>query len=53
LAAHWHQQAWRDGAASYSDEELRLLLGFQRRFEDIVRGQLARLRGDLENGTGG
>src|SRR5499427_3839819 len=40
--------AWRAAAASYSDEELRLLLGFQRRFEDIVRGQLARLRGDVE-----
>ena len=46
-------KAWRDGAASYSDEELRLLLDFQRRFEDIVRGQLARLRGDLENETSG
>jgi DNA-binding MarR family transcriptional regulator len=40
--------AWRAAAASYSDEELRLLLGFQRRFEDIVRDQLARLRGDLD-----
>jgi len=46
-------RAWRAAAASYSDEELRLLLGFQRRFEDIVRGQLARLRGDLESGTRG
>jgi DNA-binding transcriptional ArsR family regulator len=41
-------KAWRAVAASYSDEELRLLLDFQRRFEDIVRDQLARLRGDLE-----
>ena len=41
-------QAWRAAAAGYSDEELRLLLDFQRRFEDIVRDQLARLRGDLE-----
>jgi len=46
-------KAWRAAAASYSDEELRLLLGFQRRFEEIVRGQLARLRGDLESGTSG
>jgi DNA-binding MarR family transcriptional regulator len=46
-------KAWRAAAASYSDEELRLLLGFQRRFDEIVRGQLARLRGDLENGTRG
>jgi DNA-binding MarR family transcriptional regulator len=46
-------KAWRDSAASYSDEELRLLLDFQRRFQDIVRGQLARLRGDLENETSG
>src|SRR6516225_6682790 len=28
-------KAWRAAAASYSDEELRLLLGFPRRFEDI------------------
>jgi DNA-binding MarR family transcriptional regulator len=41
-------KAWRTTAASYSDEELRLLLDFQRQLEDIVRGQLARLRGDLE-----
>jgi DNA-binding transcriptional ArsR family regulator len=41
-------RAWRDAAAGYSDEELRLLLDFQRRFEGIVRDQLARLRGDLD-----
>jgi len=46
-------KAWRAAAAGYTDEELRLLLGFQRRFEDIVRGQLARLRGDLESGSRG
>ena len=44
-------KAWRAAAASYSDDELTLLLGFQRRFEEIVREQLARLRetprGDL------
>jgi DNA-binding transcriptional ArsR family regulator len=37
-------KAWRAAAASYSDEELGLLLEFQRRFEEIVRGQLGRLR---------
>lgn len=46
-------KAWRAAAAGYTDEELRLLLGFQRRFEDIVRGQLARLRGDLPSGSRG
>jgi DNA-binding transcriptional ArsR family regulator len=48
-------KAWRATAASYSDEELRLLLDFQRRFEEIVRGQLARLRGEAEQraGSGG
>src|ERR1700722_10911004 len=37
-------QAWRATAAGSSDDELRLLLEFQRRFEEIVRDQLARLR---------
>jgi DNA-binding transcriptional ArsR family regulator len=46
-------KAWRAVAASYSDEELRLLLDFQRRFEAIVRDQLVRLRGDLERGARG
>jgi hypothetical protein len=44
-------QAWRATAADYPDEELQLLLlllEFQRRLEDIVRGQLARLRSDLD-----
>ena len=41
-------KAWRATAAGYSDTELRLLLEFQRKLEDIVRGQLARLRGDLD-----
>jgi DNA-binding MarR family transcriptional regulator len=39
-------QAWRATAAGYSDDDLRLLLEFQRRFEEIVREQLARLRRD-------
>ena len=46
-------RAWRDAAAGYSDEELRLLLDFQRRFEGIVRDQLARLRGDLDRRASG
>jgi DNA-binding MarR family transcriptional regulator len=41
-------KAWRATAAGYSDEELRLLLEFQQKLEDIVRGQLARLRSDLD-----
>jgi DNA-binding MarR family transcriptional regulator len=43
--------AWRDAAASYSDDELRLLLGFQQRFLGIVRDQLGRLRGEAERLT--
>jgi DNA-binding MarR family transcriptional regulator len=43
--------AWRAAAASYSDEELGLLLGFQQRFLDIVREQLGRLRGEAERRT--
>jgi DNA-binding MarR family transcriptional regulator len=41
-------KAWRTTAAGYSDEELQLLLEFQRKLEGIVREQLARLRGDLD-----
>jgi DNA-binding HxlR family transcriptional regulator len=37
-------KAWRTAAAGYSDDELRLLLEFQQRLEEIVRDQLARLR---------
>ena len=37
-------KAWRDAAAGYSDEELRLLLGFQGKLEEIIRDQLARNR---------
>jgi DNA-binding PadR family transcriptional regulator len=40
-------KAWRTAAAGYSDDELRLLLGFQQQIEEIVRGQLARLRGEV------
>ena len=41
-------KAWREAAASYSDEELGLLLEFQRKLQDIMLAQLARLRGDLD-----
>jgi DNA-binding MarR family transcriptional regulator len=37
-------RAWRATAASYSDDELRLLLEFQDKLEEILRDQLARLR---------
>jgi hypothetical protein len=39
-------KAWRAAAASYSDDELRLLLEFQGKMEEIMRSQLARLRGE-------
>ena len=39
-------KAWRATAADYSDDELRLLLEFQGKLEEIMRSQLARLRGD-------
>ena len=38
-------KAWRATAAEYSDDELRLLLEFQDKVEEIMRSQLARLRG--------
>ena len=38
-------KAWRATAAAYSDDELRLLLEFQGKLEQIMRAQLARLRG--------
>jgi len=34
----------------YTDEDLRLLLEFQRKLEQIVRDQLVRLRGELSSG---
>ena len=48
-------KAWRATAAGYSDDELHLLLDFQRQLEEIMRGQLARLRGESgwSRGTGG
>jgi len=46
-------KAWRATAADYSDHELRLLLEFQGKLEEIMRGQLARLRGDDATGLRG
>jgi DNA-binding transcriptional ArsR family regulator len=44
--------AWQQAAAGFSDSELRLLVGFQQRFVDIVREQLGRLRAGA-TGAGG
>jgi DNA-binding HxlR family transcriptional regulator len=41
-------KAWRATAADYSDDELRLLLEFQGKVEEVIRSQLARLRSDGE-----
>jgi DNA-binding HxlR family transcriptional regulator len=45
-------KAWRATAAGYSDDELRLLLEFQRQLEEIMRGQLDRLRGEASERAG-
>ncbi len=37
--------AWRAVAAQYTDDELRLLLGFQNQMEQIMRNRLIELRG--------
>jgi DNA-binding MarR family transcriptional regulator len=37
-------KAWRGAAAGYSDDELRLILDFQRQVADIMRDQLAQMR---------
>jgi hypothetical protein len=44
--------AWQQAAAGYSDEELRLLVGFQQRFVEIVRDQLGRLRDGVAGARG-
>jgi DNA-binding MarR family transcriptional regulator len=36
--------AWQDIAAEYSDDELELIAGFQRRTEAAIRAQLAQMR---------
>jgi DNA-binding MarR family transcriptional regulator len=38
--------AWRETAARYSDEELKLILEFQARNEQLLRDHLARMRAD-------
>ena len=43
-------RAWREAAAGYSDEDLRLLLDFQLKLEHIVRDQLERLRAEVRGG---
>jgi hypothetical protein len=37
--------AWRAAAAQYTDDELRLILGFQEQLERIMRDRLVELRG--------
>ena len=43
--------AWRAVAARYSDDELRLILEFQHQVEQIMRDQLAALRGKSGDGA--
>jgi DNA-binding MarR family transcriptional regulator len=43
-------KAWRGAAARYSDDDLRLILEFQRQVEQIMRDQLDRLRGEAAAG---
>ena len=43
--------AWRAVAARYSDDELRLILEFQRQVEQIMRDRLASLRGGSDDGA--
>lgn len=42
-------RAWREAAAEYSDEQLRMILEFQHRMERIMREALAQLR-DMPRG---
>src|SRR5215469_5171915 len=37
--------AWREAAASYTDEQLETILGFQYKLEQIMRNRLIELRG--------
>jgi DNA-binding MarR family transcriptional regulator len=41
-------EAWRAAAAAYTDEELSLILRFQRQLEQIMRDRLIELRGGPE-----
>jgi DNA-binding transcriptional ArsR family regulator len=38
-------KAWREAAASYTDEQLETILGFQQQLEQIMRRRLIELRG--------
>ena len=42
--------AWRNVAARYTDDELRLILGFQEQLEQIMRDRLVELRGGGQDG---
>src|SRR6516225_443311 len=42
--------AWRNVAARYTDDELRLILGFQEQLEQIMRDRLIELRGGSKDG---
>ena len=44
--------AWRAVAARYTDEELRLILGFQEQLEQIMRDRLVELRRSLPRPRG-
>jgi DNA-binding MarR family transcriptional regulator len=46
-------QAWRAAAARYTDEELSLILDFQRELEQIMREALIQLREPGQPGEGG
>ena len=41
-------RAWREMASQYSDDELRLIVGFYARMEKVLRDHLVRLRGGPE-----
>jgi DNA-binding MarR family transcriptional regulator len=41
---------WQEMAARYSDDELRLIMGFYDRMEEVLRGHLIRLREAKGNG---
>jgi DNA-binding MarR family transcriptional regulator len=41
-------RAWREMASRYSDDELRLIVDFYARMEQVIRGHLVRLRGGPE-----
>ncbi|HEY6792737.1 MAG TPA: MarR family transcriptional regulator [Trebonia sp.] len=46
-------RAWREVAASYTDEQLETILGFQQQLEQIMRHRLIELRGGSDDGSPG